>query len=399
MRLAFFSPLNPQKSGISDYSEELLPYLAQQAELDLFVAEGVTPTTQAIVEQFASYPVTQFADRHQRQPYDLCLYQVGNNTTYHRYMDDCIQTYPGVITLHDYALHHFYAEMFAEEDRAEEYQAAMESYYGALGGKIAERFRQGIYSDYVHYQLPFYQRVVNPSLGTIVHSSYVKTKLLDYNPAYRVAMIPMGIVPPNLGQYNVSELRRKHHLSQETFVIASFGFIIQDKRIQELLLAFARFVKHVPDARCLLVGDESPSFDVRALIQELQVQDHVMITGYTPYHEFLEYIALSDVCVNLRYPTVRSTSANILKIMAFAKPVLTSDVCELLDLPGTCCLKIPLNESEEEKLLHAFLMLYNDPEYKVTLGKNARTFIGDHHSMQQAADQYMAFCSEIISTK
>ena len=27
MRLAYFSPLNPQPSGISDYSEELLPYL------------------------------------------------------------------------------------------------------------------------------------------------------------------------------------------------------------------------------------------------------------------------------------------------------------------------------------------------------------------------------------
>jgi glycosyltransferase involved in cell wall biosynthesis len=397
MRLAFFSPVNPQKSGISDYTEELLPYLAKDAEIDIFINEGITPTTKAIVEHFSIYPFTEFEQRHQQRHYDLCLYQMGNNTAYHRYMDEIIQTHPGVVTLHDYVLHHFYAEMFAEEERYDEYQVAMESYYGELGKKIAEKFRQGIRSDYVHYQLPFYQRVVNPSLGTIVHSSYVKMKLLQYNPAYRVEMINMGTVPPNLADYAFEELRMKYHIPPDRFIIASFGFIIEGKRIRELLTAFSQFVRDVPEALCLLVGSESPSFNVRKLLQELQLDNHVVITGYTPYHEFLEYIALSDVCVNLRYPTVRSTSANILKIMAFAKPVLTSDVCELLDIPRTCCLKIPLNELEEEKLLRAFHTLYKNPEYKITLGQNARTFIEEHHSMQQAADKYIAFCSEIIS--
>jgi hypothetical protein len=38
MRLAYFSPINPVQSGISDYSEELLPYLADAgADLDLFI--------------------------------------------------------------------------------------------------------------------------------------------------------------------------------------------------------------------------------------------------------------------------------------------------------------------------------------------------------------------------
>ena len=29
MHLAYFSPLGPQRSGIADYSEELLPHLAE----------------------------------------------------------------------------------------------------------------------------------------------------------------------------------------------------------------------------------------------------------------------------------------------------------------------------------------------------------------------------------
>ena len=44
MRLAYFSPFSPQRSGIADYSEELLPHLAAQgAQCDLFV-DGFEPT-------------------------------------------------------------------------------------------------------------------------------------------------------------------------------------------------------------------------------------------------------------------------------------------------------------------------------------------------------------------
>src|SRR5947208_13533169 len=41
MRLAYFSPLPPQRSGIADYSAELLPVLAGHLEVEPFVDEGV----------------------------------------------------------------------------------------------------------------------------------------------------------------------------------------------------------------------------------------------------------------------------------------------------------------------------------------------------------------------
>lgn len=399
MRLAFFSPINPQKSGISDYTEELLPSLTPGADITLFIEKDVTPTNPHIAGHVAIFPYPEFERQHQQKPYDLCLYQMGNNTTCHRYMDAFIQKYPGIVTLHDYAIHHFYAQMFADEGRYDEYQADMQTFYGDFGAKIAARFRQGIRNDYVYYQLPFYQRVVNPSLGAIVHSSYVRTKLLQYNSSYRVAMINMGILPPDLAQYNFAALRNRYHLGLDRFIIASVGFIIEGKRIRELLHAFARFVRQVPEALCLLVGQESPSFDVRQLIADLQITDQVVITGYTPYQDYLNYIALSDVCVNLRYPTVRATSANILKIMAFAKPVIVSNLCELLDLPETACLKVPLDDTEESGLLQAFQRLYANPAERLQFGQQARVFVETHHSMSHAAEQYLAFCAECIAAR
>ena len=398
MRLAFFSPLNPQPSGISDYSEELLPALADYADIDLYVADDVTPATPAIAERFAWFPHTRFAENHSRHPYDVCLYQMGNNTACHEYMDAYIQRYPGIVTLHDYTLHHFYADLFAREKRYDEYHILMERCYGQLGRQIAERFRLGIRNDYVYYQLPLYQRVVDPSLGTIVHSRYVHDKLLRYNPTYRVSTIPMGVVLPDLHDDAVPALRAKHAVPDDAFVLTSPGFIIEGKRIRELLRAFAQFVQEVPNAVCLLAGKESPAFDVRALVQELALTDNVRITGYLPYREYFEYIALSDACVSLRYPTVRATSANILKIMARGKPVLVSDLGELLDLPASVCLKIPLDENEISSLLDNFQRLHRDHEYRQAMGRKARDYVEANHSITQAAEHYASFCHTIIDS-
>ena len=39
LRIAYFSPLPPARSGIADYSRELLPALADHADLTLFTAQ------------------------------------------------------------------------------------------------------------------------------------------------------------------------------------------------------------------------------------------------------------------------------------------------------------------------------------------------------------------------
>ncbi len=404
MRLAFFSPLSPQRSGISDYSEDLLPFLARGAEIDLFTEDGIPATNPVIMQRFAVFSYKEFPERHQRAPYDLCLYQMGNNPQYHSYMDALIQAYPGVVILHDIAVQHLYVTMLVNGNRKQEYLQIMKTYYGGMGEQIARIFNKGGIHDYVFYQLPLFQRVVAPSLGTIVHSSYARNKMLRYDPSYRVEWINMGVVPPDMRRYDNHALREQYGIPCEKFVVGAYGYITPGKRIIELLRAFAAFANNRPDALCVLVGhllepDELPGFDIRKLIHELGIESQVMITGFTPYEQFFDYIALSDVCVNLRHPTVRATSANILKIMAFAKPVLISDLCECLDFPTTACIKIPLNEKEEEKLVEALQMLYHDREYRQRLGQQARAYIEAEHSLERAAERYLAFCADIIASR
>src|SRR4051794_16867753 len=97
MRLAYFSPLSPKRSGISDYSEELLPYLAQGAEITLFV-DGLEPTNEEVVSRFEICDYLKQPESLRRlASFDAILYHMGNDHRYHTGIFEAMTKYPGIL--------------------------------------------------------------------------------------------------------------------------------------------------------------------------------------------------------------------------------------------------------------------------------------------------------------
>jgi hypothetical protein len=55
-RIAYCSPVNPAPSGISDYSEEVLPYLGQYGDITLYVENGLRPANLRLVRNLDVQP-------------------------------------------------------------------------------------------------------------------------------------------------------------------------------------------------------------------------------------------------------------------------------------------------------------------------------------------------------
>ena len=102
MRIAYFTPLSPQHCGISDHSQELLPYLAPYADIDIMISGDYTPSDSRIREQFRIVDYREYL----KDPgvYDAAVYQVGNNLRFHAYMMPCLRAAPGIVVLQDYCL-------------------------------------------------------------------------------------------------------------------------------------------------------------------------------------------------------------------------------------------------------------------------------------------------------
>ena len=116
VRVAYYSPLPPERSGIADYSALLLPALRRR--MDVEVARRRRPALRRT---------------------DVALYHVGNNPQAHGWIVDALRRRPGVVVLHDLVLHHLVAGLTLARGNPSGYIAAMER----DGGEEARRLGRG----------------------------------------------------------------------------------------------------------------------------------------------------------------------------------------------------------------------------------------------------------------
>lgn len=385
LRLAYFSPLPPARSGIAAYSVELLPHLGQLAEVSLFQAnpKEIDPV---ITQQFPVYPLDDYPPR--RSQFDLALYQMGNSH-HHAAMYPFLRRYPGIVVLHDYALHHFVANLTAGQGNYAAYGRELCYALGIAGSRLAWQNRLGWTTNSL-LDRPLNERVIDHSLGLIVHSRFVAAKIAATHPHKQVAMIP-ALIETHNGRSRRSELG----MSPETVIFGSFGQVTPAKQIAQALRAFARLRQEQTNLLYLIVGEPDAQTDLTALRQSLALVESVQIIGYAPtLADFVDWLTTCDVVINLRHPTVGETSATALRAMAAAKPLIVSDQGWYQELPDAACSKVP--PGDEESLLVAMRSLAASPELRQKMGMAGLTDVAQQHNPAQIAQQYITFARQLI---
>src|SRR2546423_904564 len=146
-RIAYLSPVNPAPSGISDYSEELLPYLAQYADITLYLDDGLRPANPDLGAHLTIRSMKQLERDHRRRPYDAILYHMGNSPV-HAGVWRAMQRVPGIVVLHEFVLHHFmlnYAATVLHDVASYATEAAER--YGPEGAYIARLMLHGRFTE------------------------------------------------------------------------------------------------------------------------------------------------------------------------------------------------------------------------------------------------------------
>ncbi len=96
-------------------------------------------------------------------------------------------------------------------------------------------------------------------------------------------------------------------------LIGCFGFLNMNKRIPQLLEAFAGLRRTVPGARLLLAGASGERFDLSRRLERLGLTEGVERLDYVPEERMWSLMAACDVLVNLRYPTMGETSGSVVR--------------------------------------------------------------------------------------
>jgi len=391
-RIAFCSPVNPAPSGISDYSEELLPFLGQYGEITLFVEDGLRPSNPRLAEHMEVLPLRRLPRELRRNGFDALVYHMGNSPA-HAGIWAAAQRMPGVVVLHDFVLHHFMLWYAANAERdVQRYVHRMRERYGEAGEHMAQLMIRSRFSD-AAFDFACNEEVVGAARGLIAHSRYVAERVAALRPGLPVAVAPMGVpLPPLIDR---AAARARLGLPPEAAILASFGHINAWKRVEPALRALRALREEGRDARYVLVGSVSPNYDLAGLINRMGLGDAVTVTGYVSRAAFEDYVAAADICVNLRHPTGGETSASLLRLLGAGRPTLVSATGSFAELPAGVAAQVDPDEAEGELILRYCRLLLDQPAVAAALGARARAFVAAEHTPAGAARAYARFLARL----
>jgi glycosyltransferase involved in cell wall biosynthesis len=401
-KIAFFSPLPPQKSGISDYSAELLPHLAKHFEIDVYL-DGYEPTGMAASESIRF--LTSTAQLRQTSYYSW-LFQMGNSS-FHAYMYEILLQHSGITVLHDFCLHDFIQWLLVHQHRDfQRYVDEMVYAYGEEGRTAIEMVQKGELSHArVMEVFPLNERALSSSKGIIVHSESAKRALLkDRSPhlAARVRQINQGMVVPAVpGPEQKDALKRTFAIPEDAFVIGTFGIMAEPKQLELGLRAIQRLQRQHTDLYYIGVGRFlSPGYEasISHLYRNLGLTDRVAFVGHVDMKSFYNYLFVCDVVLSLRHPSRGETSAAMLRAMSCGVPTIVNDVAALSDLSGDTVIKLATDPPLEEELLEKLGRLIDDKDYRDRVGAAARQHIIDHHAWESIAKEYADFIDRVEAT-
>ena len=399
-RVAWFTPLRPAKSGIAWYSEAVLSRLVSGHSIDVFVDAApdrcVRPSRTAGV--FAAH---EFVWRHNRAPYDLIVYQMGN-ATYHDYMWAYAFRYPGLVVLHDGQLHHARARMLLRRERVDDYRAEFLYNHPDADAGLVELGRAGLLGS-LTYLWPMLRTVVESSRMVVVHNHWLANQLRERHPGTRIDVIEMGVPEFSPREGARHALRSKYGIQDEAIVFTALGKVTAEKRIREAIRSLAAIAESAPEVRLLLAGEPVPTYDMRAEARRLGVEDKVIFLGYLPEDMVDDVLVASDVTLCMRWPTSRETSASWLRCLAAGKPSIVTDLVHTADVPvinprdwtvlaagdSDRAVAVSVEMIDEADLLtFAMRRLARDGRMRTRLGVNARELWARRFQMNRMMSEY-----------
>ena len=167
-KLAYISPLPPERSGISKYSSELISYLSEF--YDIYCVSTSSPSKSFVNSSVKYNLISKEHFKNTFQKYDRVLYHFGNSEFHLPYFE-LLENFPGVVVLHEVFLDGLSAL------RKDHFQRLFDS-HGASGSYALYSQKLSRKNNFTRYPCSLEQ--VDQALGLIVHSRFARELLTKW---------------------------------------------------------------------------------------------------------------------------------------------------------------------------------------------------------------------------
>lgn len=245
------------------------------------------------------------------------------------------------------------------------------------------------------------RRLVNPLLGLttssiVAISAATKDALAEYEWFKRrsIQVIYNGIEAKtqNIKATKVSQ-SNEFNLSDQHLVFGTITRFDTIKNLPMMVKAFATVYNQHPNARLLLVGDGDQKPDIEQLVDELNLTQAVVFTGFQT--DTRKFMSMIDVYILSSFS--EGTSMTLLEAMSFATCCVVTAVGGNIELIQNDINGIVVESDNTPQLSEALLRLVNDTGSRHRLGEEAKKTFEEKFALNHMIQSYQEVYLKITS--
>ncbi|MBF2459801.1 glycosyltransferase family 4 protein [Listeria seeligeri] len=212
---------------------------------------------------------------------------------------------------------------------------------GLLGKRIAKKYHipsihtyHTMYVDYLHYIAK--GKILTPSMVGKMTKTFCDSydAIITPTPKVRHHLEEQGIyklmytIPTGtdissfapVEKQQIAELKKSLGIGAEDAVILSLGRIAQEKNIDAIINAMPEVLLKEPNAKLVIVGDGPVRKDLEKIVENKNLEEHVIFTGAVDWENISLYYQLGDLFVSAS--TTETQGLTYAEAMAVSLPVV-----------------------------------------------------------------------------
>ena len=195
------------------------------------------------------------------------------------------------------------------------------------------------------------------------------------------------------------EFRKKYGLPADDLILFVPRRLTRKNGVIYPALALPEVLKEFPHTKLIYAGSGEALEELKEIVEENHLNDHVILLGAVPHNQIKEFYALCDVVL---VPSIHSagveeaTSISALEAMGSGSPLIASAVGGLKEIVNHQEDGLLVEEKNIEELVESIIYLFQHPEKGEEFAAKARKKIESEYSHIAAAKKYESVYFEAL---
>jgi glycosyltransferase involved in cell wall biosynthesis len=394
LKINWFSPLPPARSGIAHYAMQVLPVLAARHEVIIWTDQDQVAPEVHQIARVARYDPAAPPWRELNNG-TVSIYHMGNHPEFHGGIWRVSAQQAGIVVLHDLCLQDFFFMLSVHygKDRTG-YLAAMERWYGAEGRNAGEAFcAGGISAESMALKFPLTREAVGRALGVVTHSRQALQELNEM-PACPIAALDFPYAAAEESRYR-AWVAARGAVPGPPYRLVVFGYLGRNRRLGALLEALAAIGER-EQFRLDICGQLWDEGQVRTQIEQLKLNSIVNLYGFLADDQVEQKLGTAHLAINLRYPSMGEASLSQLQFWDYGLPTLVTRTGWYTSLPEEAVAFVRPEHEVADIQAHLRAFLADPGAFRVMGERGRRSLI--KNAPGRYVDALAQFASEALRT-